>query len=496
MMNPDRDSLIHLAKELARHYQSIEDYRVILADAGMAQESIHFDARAFFSWLYIFKACQQQGAFVALFERVLEDYGDDVFGQALSLNWAYDRLGPMIDNLIKREELAWQNVLDKLFAKETLAVDDMSPSALLVAKYEVVPFIFRQEELASLMAWCERPNPLALRLYHGVGGLGKTRLLLELMNQLSSKDWLKGFVKLAEAKTLLEDWDLLLSLDKPMLLVIDYAENQLEALEGFLESAYKQKHLKQLHHLRIVLLARNAGEWWEKLCEASKEQSSWLLASEVIELSAVADSLEQRQRLFQAAVFNFAKHLDQPPPQELHPDLSAKHFERALLILMDALLALDPYRQRSERDMESLLADVLSFERGYWRKQLKGKGIKDVETKALLDGLQAALALCALGRELKDVDEAVDCLKEDRNFEGKSYAELKSLVEVLNAAYREPERYIGTIQPDLLAEYLVFKVWQQAPKPLLARAFIEERARATQHRSAAFESFVPVAARR
>ena len=96
------------------------------------------------------------------------------------------------------------------------------PSDLLKAGNEIVPFHGRQEFMAELEAWRKESDPVRIRLIHGAGGMGKTRLMIEWTKRVreSGENWMAGFLR--EPR---EGWfDRLSSLDQPMLIAIDYAE--------------------------------------------------------------------------------------------------------------------------------------------------------------------------------------------------------------------------------------------------------------------------------
>ena len=84
---------------------------------------------------------------------------------------------------------------------------NLSPSVLLQARFEIVPFLDGAGFLTDILAWCrstgnyaEKPRATAGRLIHGPGGLGKTRALIETTRQLREDGWLAGFYGAAEAR--------------------------------------------------------------------------------------------------------------------------------------------------------------------------------------------------------------------------------------------------------------------------------------------------------
>jgi nucleoside phosphorylase len=96
------------------------------------------------------------------------------------------------------------------------------PSALLNARYEVVPFHDQGREsiLAELDRWCDAGPAVAVRLLHAEGGAGKTRLAIEWIRRRQKMNWAAGFL----SKKTTGDWfDRLWGLGQPVLAVLDYA---------------------------------------------------------------------------------------------------------------------------------------------------------------------------------------------------------------------------------------------------------------------------------
>ena len=116
---------------------------------------------------------------------------------------------------------------------------------MLQAKYAAVPYADVTGLAAELLEWCTHElTPTTARLVHGPGGLGKTRLLIEVAERLRDRDWFSGFLdrsedlsadpnKVADAlrlrgqalEQLVDDGD-----DAGLLLVLDYAEARQDEL--------------------------------------------------------------------------------------------------------------------------------------------------------------------------------------------------------------------------------------------------------------------------
>ena len=102
--------------------------------------------------------------------------------------------------------------------------------------------------------WCEGEDAVLVRLICAAGGMGKTRLAIELCRQMRARSWRAGFLKAGSGVAgLIES-------DRPVLAAIDYAESRTDLREmlGGLVG-------RRPHKMRLLLLARNADEWWTDL---------------------------------------------------------------------------------------------------------------------------------------------------------------------------------------------------------------------------------------
>ena len=149
----------------------------------------------------------------------------------------------------------------------------VADSQLLRAEEALVPFDpARQPELDALHSWLDDTQyPQTVRLITGPGGLGKTRLALELCKQRIAAGWHVGLLDSNLApKEMAAAWQVLKNLNQPLLIVIDYAEARQDALlalfNAMLQSTGDQP-------VRLLLLARDGGEWWitcrEKIATAN-----------------------------------------------------------------------------------------------------------------------------------------------------------------------------------------------------------------------------------
>ncbi len=233
-----------------------------------------------------------------------------------------------------------------------------SPAALLNARHTVVDFFGREDVLADLRAFCETDKAVSARLLYGSGGMGKTRLLMELCKRLNEeKIWRAGFVP----KDLsLEQFAALAAAERPTLAVIDYAESR-PGLKTLLEAARRRKP-ESPGKLRIVLLSRNAGDWLTSLCESSAPVKDLLSDHAPTELHPLAQAGSERERSFHRAVKGFAKKLGKEIPPTPTPRLEDRRYDRVLYVQMAALATVE----RRPVNVATLLDDTLDHEQRFW----------------------------------------------------------------------------------------------------------------------------------
>ena len=267
------------------------------------------------------------------------------------------------------------------------------PVMLLQAKYALVPYADVTGMAAELVAWCEDdPRPTAIRLIHGAGGLGKTRLLIDVAARLRERGWIAGFLERPDGldePTRRQRWQAVEQLidhggDSGLLLVLDYAEGRRDELAD-LARRLAERSASTARPIRLILLARSAGDWWERLVEERLELDALVRDVDrkplVTEMSAITRS-EQRGALFATACNTFASVLRErgyearessPPPERLHRLMTSREFERPLAILIEALLwvaSIAP--EAGSTDVAELLGRVLGLERKHWRSVIAG----------------------------------------------------------------------------------------------------------------------------
>ncbi|MEM9598845.1 MAG: CHAT domain-containing protein, partial [Acidobacteriota bacterium] len=340
--------------------------------------------------------------------------------------------------------------------------DVSPPGALLRAEYDVVPFHGRRRELEDLAAWRGDPRPLAVRLYTGVGGIGKTRLALEACRRARADGWGAGFfLDGGDAKDAEAQVEALLDRGGPVLAVIDYAERR----RGLLRLLVRRLLGTERGKVRLLLLSR-ADDWWQAVQREGGGVGDVLSgpAAECWALRPLALGLDDRRASYRLARTAFAETLGAQPEDgdDGIPDLGAEVYDRALYIHMQALAAVEG-RPLEERD--DLLDHVLRRERRFWEKLAAERGVPG----ELVPGFGRGMAAFNLVGGARDETEAVEILGRLKVFADQPWAVRAQVARILHDTY-PGDRWIQPVLPDLLGEHLTRRELQRDAAELLALA--------------------------
>ena len=138
-------------------------------------------------------------------------------------------------------------------------------SALIQADAGLVGFLGRDRERQDLHAWCDGPAERAAWLLTGPGGQGKTRLARQLCAELTgSGTWAAAILRGPGDMPAVRDlcWRAAAA-GRPLLLVADYAAEYGAAAFAELIALLTAAPPSRMPRWRLLLLARNAGDWWE-----------------------------------------------------------------------------------------------------------------------------------------------------------------------------------------------------------------------------------------
>jgi hypothetical protein len=354
---------------------------------------------------------------------------------------------PGIRDAVLRRRTEESADLDALRRAGELAGE--GPAGLLDPRRGLVGFTGRDHELARLISWCQDdPAPRRVRLVTGSGGVGKTRLSVELCARLEPHGW--RCVRAGEG----EEAQVLAAARRgwpgQLLVVVDYAETRL-GLAGLLRAAAADAGPGPV---RVLLLARSAGEWRDRLGGGEPAVRELLAHAGGDEPLAAAVSEElSNQDLVDAAVPVFANELGMAAPSRVLVDVGAGAV-RVLDLHAAALVAVlrsagtgGPVRVR----MADVLDELLAHEERFWQGtagRLGFLGGPAGMSAAMLRQVVAAGAL--LGAESQE--QTVELL-------GRVPGAVTSVpvASWLRDLYPPDDgaEWLGSLRPDRLAEHLV-----------------------------------------
>ncbi len=328
---------------------------------------------------------------------------------------------------------------------------------------KVVPFRARPE-LDELLGWCWSRGHVGIRLVTGDGGSGKTRLALQLGDELTANGWQQLWVKRGSEHEVV---GAVHEMGRPCLLVVDYAETRSE-LAALLDDVAADEDGPQL---RVVLMARSAGEWWQQLLANADELTAALLeASALVALGPVL-AAGGPQEVFEDAVTAFAQKLEVERPDarlalsDPDPLVLVVH-AAALLAVIDYAAGVRP--QRLAVSGSEVVEALLRHEARYWVRTASQKLDLDLSV------LRLAVAVgCLIGAESETGAEALlACIPDLNSAErrGQVARWLHKLYPTEHEGDAQEKDWLGPLRPDRLAEQLIAGELATRPE-LIARLF-------------------------
>ncbi|HYO54468.1 tetratricopeptide repeat protein [Archangium sp.] len=328
------------------------------------------------------------------------------------------------------------------------------PSALLNARYEVVPFHTRGREaiLEELDRWCNEAPPVTVRLLHAEGGVGKTRLAIEWIRRRRAMGWAAGFLP----KEAPSDWfERLWSLGQSVLVVLDYAESRPDLREVLLRVLRysKQEGTGVLRRMRLLLLARNGGDWWQSLRQADTSLGAWLDATPPRELSPLAMKLAEREEVFHEAAERFATKRGKVYVKRAPVSLSDEHFERVLYLHMAALASVEglPF------EASTLMDVILDHEERFWEVRARQADVSFSLQRSLARQMVAAATLRG-GFADSSATVAVASQLLGHSVSTDERELLLLLQRIYQRTDKDASMFLPALEPDLLGEGMVLRV--------------------------------------
>ncbi|MEZ7126624.1 tetratricopeptide repeat protein [Nonomuraea sp. AD125B] len=230
---------------------------------------------------------------------------------------------------------AWPLQAQPLVAREARA----RPSVLLRAANGLTDFVDRPGALADFREWRDGPahGRVAIRLVHGPGGQGKTRLAGHLADLWQHQGWVALAAHQRRDRSAPEIFQIP-ALDEAtgLLVVVDYAERW-DTVD--LLSLLADTRIRAALPVRVLLLARSAGTWWQGLKYRIDRELN--LTATRYELKPLEQETGiDRGTLFAAARDRFAELLEIPGAKRVDPPAALERHESYQLVLTVHMAAL------------------------------------------------------------------------------------------------------------------------------------------------------------
>ncbi|MEM7301161.1 MAG: tetratricopeptide repeat protein [Pseudomonadota bacterium] len=345
---------------------------------------------------------------------------------------------------------------------------------ILDARFQIVPWFGREDELTEFKTWCEKGKDILIRTYHGEGGTGKTRFMIEAVERMArNEDWVCGFLsghaELGKTE-LRQRFETMFRAGSRFLVVVDYADEKSELVAALLDAARASP--RRSLHLRLVFLSRTTGQWQRNIkgdftaILRDPEQSAELA------LSPLGAEQDQRDAYFKQCVIAFFNALDSNTSKELvqpddipEPDLSDTAYENTLLIAMAALLAVEG---GAPETVERVFDNVIDREETNWQRALGSDGWPN-EVLSLVVVLAVLHEGFAERTELKRAC-VLALIMNDREPEN-----LDALADTIAKLYPPQSGGLasGYLLPDRLGEWLMRQELKHLP--ILMKSFLDAR---------------------
>ena len=367
--------------------------------------------------------------------------------------------------------------------RETLpAADQRTPAALLQAKFGLVDMIGAEARIGDLADWARstgtyagRHRRAAGRLIHGPGGLGKTRLLIEAAERLRAAGWSAGFLArppVGAGQERRDRYDTAVghlirgARDNGLFLVMDYAEGR-DAEIAALAERIQALPVDDARPVRLVLLTRAAGTWWDTLVGNTVVGALFDAGSTQGDVLALAgiETRQQRLDLFVAAVQGFAQPLvdmgyimptAEPHIKRVEALERGEGFDRPLAIQMEALLYLAANKPgQNELGIAGQLDRIVELERQHWPKlvgELDGQA-----GRSPIRHMDRAVAQVTGVQGVQSVRAAEDLFMADARYPKRrgDRETVETLSETVVRIYGRPDGGVAHLEPDLVGEHLV-----------------------------------------
>ena len=343
----------------------------------------------------------------------------------------------------------------------------------------------RQPELDDLRAWLCTEPPISIRVLTGNAGYGKTRLALELIEEIVPQGWYAGFVTREELKRFREQPGLAgWGWNAPVLAVVDYASACARDLHAWVKElednpVWNSAESRNGFPLRLLLLERQAEPgvgWWAEVFGIGGEAAvleKLADPSEPVALRSL-DDVNQRRAILTKTLARLDSTVTLPAlGQDLDFDRRLAELTWAgvplLLMLAAATAAREGFGAVLAMGSSDLAFNVAETELARILKVVESKNVS--AALAPLVRHVAAVATLRQGLTPEAAREVIERESEELGYQ-LPYGSA-ALRDAFAVALPDDAGGIAPVQPDMIGEALLLDVWQEdniEALPAIARA--------------------------
>ena len=334
-----------------------------------------------------------------------------------------------------------------------------------------IDLVGREAELEDLRAWLYEGSAVKVRVLTGPAGYGKTRLGVELVEEMAQQGWRAGFLTRGELNRFrgqqnLADWDW----NAPVLAVVDYASACTSLLHDWLKELGDHPLLEPARDksetpLRLLLLERQGKRghgWWTQVFGRGSDAA---VLEQLVDPAAPVhlkplNDVGHRRAILTRTLERLVSDVRLPAPgtdTNFDQRLGALTWGGVPLLLMSAAAtaAREGFGNVLAMNADDLAFNIVETELDRIRKVMEGQGVP-AKTIPLVEHLTAVATL----RQGLSAEAVVDVIKqESEKLDYGLPTGAATLRDAFAVALPDGAGGISVIEPDILGEALLLRVW-------------------------------------
>ena len=352
-----------------------------------------------------------------------------------------------------------------------------------------IELVGRETELDDLRAWLRKESAISVRVLTGSAGYGKTRLALELIEEMAPQGWCAGFLTRAELKRFRVQHDLAgWGWNAPILAVVDYASASARDLHAWLKeledhAVWEEADPRNRYPLRLLLLERQAERgngWWAEVFGLGDDAVVLEKLADPDEPVALRplDDANQRRAILTKTLVSLGSTVTLPATGD-DADFDRRLTELTwagvplLLMLAAATAAREGFGQVLTMGSSELAFSVAKTELARILKVVDSQNVS--ASLAPLVKHVAAVATLRQGLTSEAIREVIE--RESEEFGYNLPNGSAALRDAFAVALPNDAGGIAAIEPDMIGEALLLDVWREDNThavPAIARAYVTD----------------------